>query len=82
MVTVTHEVAQKVKCLVCGAEKFALKAPYVCHGCWESGKAAQMIQRLTPRAADAPPCKHEHVTSNLNVSSQVVCLDCGETVRR
>lgn len=40
------------------------------------------LRLLTKRAADAPPCKHEHVTSNLNVSSQVVCLDCGETVRR
>ena len=62
MITVTHEVAQKVKCLVCGAEKFALKAPYVCHGCWESGKAAQMIQRLTQRAPDAA----------------TLCPECGE----
>jgi hypothetical protein len=52
MVTVTHEVAQKVSCVVCGKEKFAMKAPYICHGCWESGEAALMIQRLTQRAPD------------------------------
>ena len=58
MVTVTHEVAQKVSCVVCGKEKFAMKAPYICHGCWKSGEAAQMIQRLTQRAPDEGYCAH------------------------
>lgn len=62
MVTVTHEVAQKVSCVVCGKEKFAMKAPYICHGCWENGEAALMIQRLTQRAPDAAP----------------ICPECGE----
>jgi len=56
MVTVTHEVAQKVSCVVCGKEKFAMKAPYICHGCWENGEAALMIQRLAQRAPDAAVC--------------------------
>ena len=42
---------------------------------------ARSVSGLTQRAADAP-CAHEHLFSNLNLSSRVVCLDCGETVRR
>ena len=77
MVTVTHEVAKKVKCLVCGAEKFALKAPYVCHGCWKSGKAAQMIQRLTQRAPDVCLECGESETIDPNNDGVPTCVHCG-----
>ena len=77
MVTVTHEVAQKVKCLVCGAEKFALKAPYVCHGCWESGAAAKMIQRLTQIAPDVCHECGESETIDPNNDGVPTCVHCG-----
>ena len=77
MVTVTHEVAQKVKCLVCGAEKFALKAPYVCHGCWESGAAAKMIQRLTQRAPNVCHECGERETIDPNNDGVPTCVHCG-----
>jgi hypothetical protein len=47
MVAVTHEVAQKVRCCICGCEKFALDTVFICHDCWKSGKAAHTIQQLT-----------------------------------
>lgn len=57
MATVEIEVASEVECVVCGAKKFSMFAPYVCHRCWKNGNAAKLIVLLkasgtTSRAVD------------------------------
>ena len=54
MITVQTEIAEKVACICCGAEKYATQSPYLCHNCWKNGEAAKLIQQLTQRAPDAP----------------------------
>lgn len=46
MTTVEIEVASEVECVVCGAKKFSMFAPYVCHRCWKNGNAAKLIVLL------------------------------------
>lgn len=58
MATVEIEAASEVECVVCGAKKFSMFAPYVCHRCWKNGNAAKLIVLLrasgtTSRALDA-----------------------------
>lgn len=62
MITVQTEIAEKVTCICCGAEKYATQSPYLCHNCWKNGEAAKLIQQLTQRAPDAAH----------------VCGECGE----
>ena len=52
MITVQTEIAEKVACICCGAEKYATQSPYLCHNCWKNGEAAKLIQQLTQRALD------------------------------
>ena len=52
MITVQTEIAEKVACICCGAEKYATQSPYLCHNCWKNGEAAKLIQQLTPLAPD------------------------------
>jgi hypothetical protein len=46
MATVEIEIASEVECVVCGAKKFSMFAPYVCHRCWKNGNAAKLIVLL------------------------------------
>ena len=52
MTTVQTEIAEKVACICCGAEKYATQSPYLCHNCWKNGEAAKLIQQLTQHALD------------------------------
>lgn len=81
MITVQTEIAEKVACVCCGSQKYATQSPYLCHNCWKNGEAAQMIQRLTKRAADgARFCPECHA---LLEEHSVYCDTCGtDTPRR
>ncbi len=70
---VINETAELVKCLCCGEEKYSTRKPFICHRCWRTGKAAEHMQQLTPRAPDAANVcrvvKHFYVDG--------VCAECG-----
>lgn len=46
MTTVAIEIASEVECVVCGAKKFSMFSPYVCHRCWKDVTAAKLIVLL------------------------------------
>ena len=74
MITVQTEIAEKVACICCGAEKYATQSPYLCHNCWKNGEAAKLIQQLTQRVPDVGwTCENGHFNPP---KYQPFCLYC------
>ena len=87
MAKVEMEVASEVECVVCGAKKFSMYAPYVCYRCWKNGNAAKLIVLwraggTTPRVPDVcPSCAGEKQVIGED-GTVWVCGICGGTGKR